>query len=244
MKWIPYPRFLLRKDAIIKILRKEGLQNKTCLEIGYGSGEMLLYFASKGMAVYGFDFSEKAYSTARQRIEENKEKIILIKSLEELTKQKFDYIFSFEVLEHIQDDEAALKSWVTQLKENGKVLISVPSHKNKFGKLDESVGHYRRYDKNDLVQLFENAGLEVMQLWHFGYPLSNIMEYIENQSLKHNNFRQSSKENLSKTSFEGKSNLIIKLISNNVVLFPFHLIQQCFFHKNYGSGIICLAKKK
>ena len=79
-EWLPYPRYLLRKQLVKILLRREGLRGKKCLEIGYGSGDMLLLYAELGLETYGFDFSTLASQNASERIARNdelKKRIIL-----------------------------------------------------------------------------------------------------------------------------------------------------------------------
>jgi hypothetical protein len=56
------------------------------------------------------------------------------------------------------------------------VLVSVPADPERFGPCDELVGHLRRYRTGDLTALFESAGLEVVSVEHYGFPLGNVLE--------------------------------------------------------------------
>ncbi len=236
------PRFLLRKNMIEKIIKHENLKGKKCLEIGYGSGEMLRYFSKKGAIMYGYDFSEEAYLMATERTKDLKN-IYLLKSINELNLIKFDYIFSFEVLEHIKDDNASIFYWTKILNDNGKILISVPSKSLKFNKLDQHVGHYRKYNSSDIKQIFENNNMEIKTLWHYGFPISNIVEKIRAYTIRNKDFSSEVKEELSKVSFKNNVSLVLLLFSNDIFLYPLYLIQQLFKNLSWGSGILCLCEK-
>ena len=69
--WLPMPRYKLRRDLVKRILDGESLSGKTCLELGFGSGDMLLLYASLGLDAFGFDISELAFENARLRIEKH-----------------------------------------------------------------------------------------------------------------------------------------------------------------------------
>ena len=69
--WLPMPRYKLRRYLVKRILDRESLSGKTCLEFGYGSGDMLLLYASLGLDAFGFDISESAFEIARLRIEKH-----------------------------------------------------------------------------------------------------------------------------------------------------------------------------
>ena len=243
--WIPYPRFLIRKNIIKLILKKEEFKGKSGIEIGFGSGEMLIYFVKNKLEMSGFDESEFANEVANERLFQKNQKIDLYKSYLEIPKNYFDFLFSFEVLEHIKEDSSSLDNWLKLLKENGKIIISVPAHQHRFGVMDKSVGHYRRYDKNNLIKLLESKDLQLIHFWNYGFPIINILENISNLLLinkKNNNYNQ--KEILSYKSFDTSNNFFIRLVSNSIVLFPFYYLQRMFLNTDLGSGYIILAQKR
>ena len=242
MKWISMPRFLLRKNMVGQIIKHENLKGKKCLEIGYGSGEMLRYFSKKGAIMYGYDFSDEAFLMATERTKDLKN-IYLLKSLNELNSIKFDYIFSFEVLEHIKDDTATIIYWTQILNNDGKILLSVPSKSVKFNKLDQYVGHYRKYNSQDIKQIFENNNMKIIILWHYGFPFSNIVEKIRAYSIRNKDFSSVEKEELSKVSFKSYASFVLPLFSNDIFLFPLYVIQRLFKNFSWGSGILCLCEK-
>ena len=91
---------------------------------------------------------------------------------------KFDVLFSFEVLEHIDDDVGALRSWLALIKPGGRVLLSVPAHAKRWTATDCWAGHVRRYDRADFVRLAESAGIKVERCENYGFPLANLIEPI------------------------------------------------------------------
>lgn len=64
---------------------------------------------------------------------------------------KFDFVFSSNVLEHIENDQEILKLIFNSLEKDGQIVLYLPAFQILFSKLDASVGHYRRYDKKALV---------------------------------------------------------------------------------------------
>jgi SAM-dependent methyltransferase len=243
-KWIPYPRFLIRKNIINSILKKEDFSSKTAIEIGFGGGEMLIYFFKKILNISGYDESDLAFYTSEERLIQYNCNVELYKSFINIPKNYFDYLFAFEVLEHTKDDSCMLDNWLDLLKEDGKILISVPAHQKRFGIMDLSVGHYRRYDKSNLIKILKSKGLQIIQFWSYGFPIINILESTANYLLKNkkkSDFNR--KEILSYKSFEATNKLFVRLISNNLVLFPFYCLQHLFLKTDFGSGYIILAQK-
>ena len=101
-KWLPMPRYKLRRDLVRRVLSTEALPGKTCLEFGYGSGDMLLMYASLGLDTFGFDISELAFENARSRVESYpalKGRIRFLRDKGQAHGRRYDYIMAFEVLE-------------------------------------------------------------------------------------------------------------------------------------------------
>ncbi len=72
----------------------------------------------------------------------------------------FDTLLCMNVLEHIDDDIAALSTMRRLCAPGGRVVILVPAHMSIYGELDRSFGHCRRYNRRSLSAAFRQAGLE------------------------------------------------------------------------------------
>lgn len=72
-----------------------------------------------------------------------------------------DTICLVNVLEHIEDDEAALTDMAAILKDDGHLCIFVPALPCLHSKLDDIFGHYRRYTRPELEQKVRAAGFEI-----------------------------------------------------------------------------------
>ena len=73
----------------------------------------------------------------------------------------YDYIFSLNVFEHIEDDVGAMKECARILRPGGVVYTYVPAFPVLFGDMDRKVQHFRRYTRASLRAISEEAGLEV-----------------------------------------------------------------------------------
>jgi len=76
-------------------------------------------------------------------------------------KNTFEYIFTSNVLEHIEDDELALAELYSVLKINGKLGIFVPANKILYSHIDKKIQHFRRYSKKDLINKVQNCGFKI-----------------------------------------------------------------------------------
>ena len=73
----------------------------------------------------------------------------------------------FDVVEHIEDDYAFMKSIHSYLVPNGKVYITVPAIPFLWSDEDVDAGHYRRYTKETLRKLLQETGFEVAYISYF-----------------------------------------------------------------------------
>lgn len=245
-QWIPMPRFLLRKDAIKQLLKKTNIKNNQVLEIGFGAGEMLKWFNSKGAICSGVDFSESAMDLAQERLAKARlsDDIKLFPNFKEVQQETFDIVCAFEVLEHIQEDTAAISEWLTYLKPNGSLLISVPAHMSKWCRNDEWAGHIKRYEKKEFETIFKPFNVEVKSVWNYGYPFILVLDKLLNKSR-----RDATKDNLTLTAKTKSSGVdrpnkkLYQILSKDWFLFPAYLSQRMFFNLDLGSGYLVHVKK-
>jgi len=175
--WVPAPRYALRRACILDVMKDE--EPGAVLEIGCAAGALLAEFAQRGFMVTGVEMSDEGRRRAAMFSANLPEMTVLEKPNDDWT-DKFSYLFSFEVLEHIDNDVAALNQWVNWLKPGGAALISVPAHMKLWGATDEFAGHFRRYSKQQVYDLLANAGLVDISVEIYGFPISNMVEPFRN----------------------------------------------------------------
>jgi SAM-dependent methyltransferase len=72
-----------------------------------------------------------------------------------------DTVLAINVLEHLEDDAAALRSLAGLVIPGGTIVLWVPAYQQLYGEFDRRVGHFRRYTPVTLRDVFERAGLAV-----------------------------------------------------------------------------------
>jgi SAM-dependent methyltransferase len=77
------------------------------------------------------------------------------------------YALCQNVLEHIEDDLAALRSIATALRPDGELALLVPAHPALYGRLDRRFEHQRRYTRTRVRTLLQAAGFELETLRSF-----------------------------------------------------------------------------
>lgn len=86
--------------------------------------------------------------------------------------RQYDLVLMLDVLEHIEDDAAALESLRQLLKPGGHAILTVPALQSLWSVHDVINLHYRRYDKRGLKHLLEDSGFVVRDLrYFFSWPL-------------------------------------------------------------------------
>lgn len=78
--------------------------------------------------------------------------------------KKFDSIVCVNVLEHIENDQRALKNMYSLLKDGGFLILLVPAHEFLYGKIDKSIGHFRRYNKDSLKKILIQSSFQINKM--------------------------------------------------------------------------------
>src|SRR5438128_7081854 len=125
------------------------------LEVGAGSGTMTRFLYGRELIVATdkeTPYIDRLRNAFRRRPGIVVERCDLDSDLAlDLSRYAFDTVTCINVLEHTDDDIAALRRANQLLVPGGRVIVFVPAGKGLYGALDRGVGHQRRYDKDELV---------------------------------------------------------------------------------------------
>ena len=78
----------------------------------------------------------------------------------------FEVVFALDVLEHVKNDEACVSEISRILKKYGYAIVSIPHRKKFYTTQDKLIGHYRRYEIDEIKGLFLNYNLKCIE--YFG----------------------------------------------------------------------------
>ena len=164
-----------RRDILADYLARYGAVPKDAriLEIGCGTGHNLPMLGAFG-EVDAIEIDPAAREIASQRLGKPVEAAPL-PALPGIERGAYDLIAVLDVVEHIEDDVAALAAMKSCLKPGGKILIAVPAHQWMWSAHDVVNHHHRRYSKGTLVSAIEKAGLKTRKLTYFNsllFPLA------------------------------------------------------------------------
>jgi SAM-dependent methyltransferase len=143
--------------------RFAGDLGRRVLELGSGIGSITQYLADRDLVV-ATDVEEAYLEKLRNRF--RGEPRVLVRRVDldcpdpTLAEFRFDSVIAVNVLEHIRDDAAVL-AWLRSLVgRGGKVCLYVPALSWLYGSLDRALGHHRRYERAELLEKLERAGLK------------------------------------------------------------------------------------
>ena len=157
----------------------------------------------------------------------------------------FDLIVACEVLEHIENDTDVLNLISKRLSTEGNLLLSVPAFMSKWESGDTFAGHFRRYERDEIVAKIQAAGMAVDKLWMFGFPICQLT-YPLREAYYAMKLRSTklSKEDATKQSGVNRA-LARKLhqLPMAKLLSPFFKLQRLVRHTNVGDGFLVLARK-
>ena len=160
--------FNARNELILWSLNQYFVTPAKYAEIGCGTGYVLraIELAYPETEIVGTELFVEGLKFAAQRCK--RAKLVQLDARAIPYRNQFDVVGIFDVLEHIEDDEAVL----TQIEKSlvyggGTVLITVPQHQWLWSSVDEAACHVRRYSAKELAKKVEAAGFEIVRSTSF-----------------------------------------------------------------------------
>jgi SAM-dependent methyltransferase len=144
----------------------------------------------------------------------------------------FDFVIATDVIEHVENDSAALSELVRALKDEGKALIAVPAFPSLWGLQDVVAHHHRRYRMKQLLRQMRAAGLEPRRCYYFNYLLF-IPIWIARRLIGLLGIKRDSEA-------EFNSSLLNRVLS---VVFAFDVLTAPLLRPPFGVSILAIAQK-
>ncbi len=153
-----------QREELLKLIAKLGVT--TVLDVGCGSGDNLagLAHAFPQMQLTGADLSPEALAiAARQAPAARLQKLDV---QHEALNERFDLVLSVQVLEHLPDDVSALRNMALMANQ----YVVATTMRGTMRRSELAIGHLRNYTDSDLRNKAEQAGLEVLDIFGWGFP--------------------------------------------------------------------------
>lgn len=159
--------YVARRKILAEVIRREIKPPKDAriLEIGCGTGHNFAMLSEFGR-VGGIELDDVARDLASQRLGHPVGDAAL-PDLPGIDDGAFDLIALLDVLEHVEGDQAALRSIARKLRPGGRILLTVPANRWMWSAHDVAHHHHRRYNRDTLSDVVEQSGLEVLLFTHF-----------------------------------------------------------------------------
>ncbi|MDR0347995.1 MAG: class I SAM-dependent methyltransferase [Tannerella sp.] len=148
-------------------------------------------------------------------------------SIDDVPDESFDFIYSFNVLEHIADDHEALVLWRNKLKRGGELLVYVPAFHILFSSMDRKVCHFRRYRRKSLTAKIKNAGMEPSSKARYADSIGFFVTLVYKLMNKKDG-------NINETG----------LFIYDRILFPVSRFFDLFLHRLLGKNVLIYAKRQ
>ncbi len=184
------PRHLYRVGRLAAWLGR-AVPDGHILDAGCGAGTLTELLARRGYRVTAVDGSMEFVRFVKERVIRagiSSQVDVFQADLQRdaLPLAAFDGVVCGEVLEHLQNDGAAVESMAAALKARGKIVLTVPAGTDRYTWVDHWAGHVRRYDEPALRELIEGAGLEIRAVTRWGFPLMMLYErHLQKRGLAH-----------------------------------------------------------
>jgi SAM-dependent methyltransferase len=202
----------------------------TVLEIGVGHGSYAGVLRGHGDYV-GVDIDPASVDEARQRFPDLEFRVSDITSPELValaSERKVKTIVCLNVIEHIEDDAKAVTNLARALQPGGHLLIIVPALELLFNDLDRLAGHHRRYSRDQMRSLLEEAGLDAVRCDYFNSI--GGLGWLANRALRHGSLND-------------------KAVNSQISLFdkwlvPLSRLADPATRKIFGQSVIAVGRKR
>ena len=167
--------FRNRNRVLVSVLRQSFPDARNMLEVGCGTGYVLaaVRAANPALRLTGGELYVEALEAARERLPDVE--LVQVDGRRLPYEHEFDVAGAFDVLEHVDEDEAVLAELARALRPGGGLLVTVPQHRWLWSSVDDYSHHKRRYRRRELVTKLERAGFGVRRVTSFVTVLLPVM---------------------------------------------------------------------
>jgi SAM-dependent methyltransferase len=153
-----HPWELSRAECILRVLPQKNIQ--VFADIGAGDR----FFTRKLLK----KIPQKIFAVDTGYNENNNEDgVICLNNVDAIENNTIDCLLMMDVLEHIKDDNAFMKTILNKVTPDGYIVITVPAWQFLFSNHDRFVAHYRRYNRKQLEQLLKKNSLKIEKSYYF-----------------------------------------------------------------------------
>ena len=193
------------------------------LEVGAGIGSFTKNYFNKFNNITLSEVDINNFTELKKKFTNNKN-ISVSNNLTKDINKKFNTIIYLNVLEHIEKDTLEVNTALEKLNPNGYLIILVPAGEKLYGKFDQAIGHYRRYE----IDFFKNNNFKnskLVELCHLdcvGYFLYYVNQFFFKEEVYPSQF---------------------KIFIWDKFFTPFTILVDFIFRYKFGKNIMCILQK-
>jgi SAM-dependent methyltransferase len=174
-----------RRQVLERVLAGLALPPRArILDAGCGSGRNMVELARRGV-VSGIELSDTSVSLARAR---GAGEVVSGSVLQmPFESDSFDLAVCLDVIEHLEDDRGALRELRRVVAPGGWLLVTVPAYQWLWSGHDEINHHFRRYTRETLQRVAQQAGWQQARSTHFNsllLPAAVLLRILDRFSRK------------------------------------------------------------
>jgi SAM-dependent methyltransferase len=165
-----YNRYLL------ELVMRYAAGAKRVIDFGAGSGTFAVPCAAAGLNVTAIEPDDRLRAVLIQQ------GVRAAPTVDALPDRAFEYAYTLNVLEHIQDDVAALRALRLKLVTGGRLFVYVPAFPVLFTSMDAKVRHIRRYTRATMHAALQAAGFTIEKMSYvdsLGFAATLIFKAID-----------------------------------------------------------------
>ena len=168
--------FVARRGLLLALVDKYARGASSFLEIGCGSGNVIgsLARSRAWTRIAGTDIHPRGLSLARTRLPPSVE-LFQADARTMPLHETFELAGAFDVLEHVENDEAVIAGVRSALVDGGIFLAAVPQHPALWSPADDVAHHVRRYERHELDRKLESGGFKVLFSTSYAVGLLPLM---------------------------------------------------------------------
>jgi SAM-dependent methyltransferase len=141
------------------------------VEIGSGTGTNAALLLASGLRRLTVSEPDpELVQRLRDRFADDERVTVRELDLLDAPRARYSAFLALNVLEHIDDDVAALRAAARLVRPGGAVVVFVPAFPFAMSEFDRAIGHHRRYTKAAARRAFAGAGLRVEELRYVNAP--------------------------------------------------------------------------
>ncbi|MBT5902626.1 MAG: class I SAM-dependent methyltransferase [Opitutaceae bacterium] len=179
------------------------------------------------------DTFEESLALLRQRFPADR--VITLEDGEvPLGDHSIEYVTALDVLEHVPDDRGVVKGFARMLKPGGLAAVTVPASMSLWSDWDVGLQHYRRYDRPQLINLFDEQDWELVHANYTNVPVFPLVWLI--RRLQRGNKK-------SETSARAEDKVPSSLL-NRLLKWQFVRFAMSWLPMPFGVSLVLIARRR